>query len=478
MGGSSAGVPIPPAMTCIRGKDALTAYALFYRDPIRCMEHLYRRFGPACRIDPPFGRRGKGRPAFFLVGEHSNREVLVGDTALRPTGIWPVPAPPGTAQANLRNNYLTSHGAEHGAFAGAVAPHTSRTRVRAHAARVLDIARAHIAGWPAGEVSDMFALAQRLTQHYAFALLFGEEHATRIATLGALVERHHSANWSIGALLLRCPVRGLPYARVLARAEALQRFVLEWAEERKGCPADTDLRAAMRAARGPDGAPVAPLRCAAHLSGLALASYETSAITLTWAMLLLALHADVANALDEEINAIGQVAEADLDRIMSLPLLDAVIKETMRLLTPVPFLGFRAVVDQSLAGQEVPSGSLVVISPHLTHRLPDMYPEPDRFQPERWATIRPSTYAYLPFSGGARRCPGYWFAINNLKITLAVVLSRFRPSFAPGCRVDRSYAAVMRPRRGVPMRLDPREKAGPSAPIRGSLLELLQVPRA
>ena len=441
------------------------------------MEWLYARYGQAALIKNPLPWLRRESPCLFLVGPQYNREVLMDEENLRPTGIWPVPGPEGSAQNNLRNNYLTSHGEEHAAFSANVSPHVNRTKVNQQFDQVRQIALAETQNWPVGTTADIFSLTRRLTQHYAFSLLFGESDLDRIRELGALVDRYHASNWSLAALLFRFNSFGLPYRRVLENADDLQSFILSWLEERQGCPLDQDLRTAMLNATDLDGDRLCPERSAAHISGLALASYETSATALTWAIFLLSQHPAIAVELLDELQAMPAIEEIDLDKLASLPLLDAVIKETLRLIAPVPFLGFRTVRQCEIAGCPLPERALVIICPHLTHRMPEIYEAPDRFRPSRWLTIRPTAYEYLPFSGGPRRCPGYWFATNNLKTALAVTMLRYRITADPGARIDRSYAATTVPKHGVSMQIAKQDRAYPINAGRGTIFDLFQIER-
>jgi cytochrome P450 len=271
----------------------------------------------------------------------------------------------------------------------------------------------------------------------------------------------------------------------LRRAEQLSAFLLEWMQERKGCLADQDVRAALSmAARVESDAAACPraegagdIAAAAHLAGFALASYETTTTTLAWALLLLVCHPNVAAALADEVAAVGPVdAVDDPETLAALPILDSVIKETMRLIAPVPVLGFKTLRAGIVAGFALEAGATVLLSPHLTHRLPEIYARPDFFMPERWASIRPTAYEYLPFSGGPRRCPGYHFALTNLRVALCAIIARYRLALPRGARIDRRYAAITVPRGGVPMRILPQDgkHEAPEA-VSGTIFDLFRM---
>ncbi len=316
------------------------------------------------------------------------------------------------------------------------------------------IALAEIGGWPVGKPVDMYALFRNLAQRYAVEVLFG-------------IADYHTANWLRIAVIVRLDLPGLPYRRVLRRAETLQSFVFALMAQARGCPMHSDVRRTMAGLVDEAGEPMSAARTAALMSSIALASYETTATTLAWDFVLLSQHPHVMTALANEVAEAGPIEILSSRRLGELKLLDAVLKETLRILTPVPMLGFKTLHDCEVAGFDLPEAATVMISPHLTHRLPELYDQPDRFLPERWFNIRPTTYEYLPFSGGPRRCPGYLFAMTNMRMALAVLLSRFNVGLVDGARYNRSYAAVNVPHGTVPALLSLRHGAPIVAKVPG-----------
>jgi cytochrome P450 len=112
----------------------------------------------------------------------------------------------------------------------------------------------------------------------------------------------------------------------------------------------------------------------------------------------------------------------------------------------------------------------------VTNRLPDFYPEPERFKPERWATINPSGFEYAIFSVGPRICPGQWFGLSVLKVALAAILTRYRVALQPKVRIDYEIQPTMAPRSAVPAMLRSKQDAFTSAPISGRLSRLIEFP--
>jgi cytochrome P450 len=108
--------------------------------------------------------------------------------------------------------------------------------------------------------------------------------------------------------------------------------------------------------------------------------------------------------------------------------------------------------------------------------LPDLYPEPERFRPERWRDIDPNQYEYMPFSAGPRMCIGAMFATQLLKISLAMILQRFRLTVIPETRIDRIVRITMQPRHGLPMMLFKNDRKFAASEVRGQIREMVTLP--
>ncbi len=401
-------------------------------------------------------------------GTRESRITASGESPHNESGIQAV---------GIRRAYLVMHGAEHARFSAAVEPHLDRRRVAGLFEDVKQIALAETDAWPIGDAADVYALLRRLAQRFAFQLLFGEGEPARIWRFGEMLADYHHANWVRAAMLARFHLPFTPYRQVLRQAEALMAFILEGMAARRGCPVDRDVRAALAAVPsggaepGGDagGCPRDAARAtAAHVAGFALASFETTSTTLTWALALLASHPAIAAALADEVAELGPLAAVDDPEVLAgLPLLNAVLNETMRLITPVPVLGFKTLRDGEITGFDLRENTTVMISPHLTHRDAGLYPAPDRFRPDRWTTVRPNTYEYLPFSGGPRRCPGFQFAKTNLRVALCAIMARYRLALPAGGRIDRAYAVITVPRNRVMLRLLPAGGRNEPPPAQG-----------
>jgi cytochrome P450 len=150
------------------------------------------------------------------------------------------------------------------------------------------------------------------------------------------------------------------------------------------------------------------------------------------------------------------------------------------LLSPTPFIFFRRTTGAVQVGPyELPKGSSVVVSPLITHHMPELWPEPNKFKPERWlGTQKPGTYEYLPFNAGPRTCVGFAFAMMAMKIAAAMVLQRYRFSSPPGAELHyKARATILGSKDSIRMGLERqgRSRRGPLNPLRGNVHELVDL---
>lgn len=192
---------------------------------------------------------------------------------------------------------------------------------------------------------------------------------------------------------------------------------------------------------------------------LLLAGHETTANALTWAFYLLARHPEVQERLrDEALRVFGNRAPAASD-LTSLVFTERVLREAMRLYPPIWAMERRAVRDDELGGHPIPAGSTVVVSPWVTHRHPDFWEEPERFDPGRFTEERSEgrpPLAYLPFGAGPRFCVGGHFAMTEALVVLALVARRWRLRMVPGRAVIPKAGITLRARHGVWVTVEPR----------------------
>lgn len=224
-----------------------------------------------------------------------------------------------------------------------------------------------------------------------------------------------------------------------------------------------------------DGGAMSEQELIAEIFGLFLGGWVSTRTSMAWTILLLVQHPKVMASLYEELDRVLKGAAPTVEQLKELPMLDHVINESHRLFPPIPLLTRVATQDVVLGGYRIPKRTEIYLSLQHTHRQPDVFPEPTRFKPERWRTIDPSPYDFLPFGTGSRTCPGMALAKLQMKLLLAMMLQRFRLETPRGTRVDCVGMGLVAPKPDVTMivRKQDRRFERSRRKLRGNVLELV-----
>jgi cytochrome P450 len=208
------------------------------------------------------------------------------------------------------------------------------------------------------------------------------------------------------------------------------------------------------------GCPLADKEISDQIFTFLMAGHETTAKSLTWALYLLARHPGVQQRCRDEAGAVIGDAMPDPECVDRLDYTWQVLQEAMRLYPPVWSMSRKAIGDDKVEGYHVAAGSLVIVSPYTLHRRPDFWPDPERFDPNRFspeAVEGRLPHSFIPFSVGSRTCIGRPFAIVETKLALAMLLMRFRITLESDDPVEPEPLVTLRPRQGLVVRLAPVE---------------------
>ncbi len=317
----------------------------------------------------------------------------------------------------------------------------------------------------AGQVLDVSQEMSDLALDIVLRCMFGQDQRVDGAAVGAAVQEAQewiaTRFWSLlPDWTERLP---LPLNQRFRRARAMLDGVVERiiAGRLSSGRTGDDLLGMLLAAQEDGGAAVDARQVRDEAMTALIAGHETSGAALTWTWHLLAGHADVADAMHREAEAVlaGRPAPSveDLGR---LDLLRAVVQETMRLYPPVGWFGRLAAGRDRIGGHDIPAGAILALSPWLVQHDPRFWPEPERFDPARFAPgTRQAPYTYFPFGGGPRTCIGSHFAMTAMSIALAVLVPRVRLRPASAAPVRPELLVTLRPEGGLPMRVERRTPA-------------------
>jgi cytochrome P450 len=421
----------------------------------------------------PIGNIPSGkRRTILAVGAEYNRAVLSDPQTWHSVHIM-VPGPRGSALHRLRGNVVSLNGPQQRHYRKLVSQPVSSTKVAEMGDDVGRLVEGIVATWRCGE-NDLWQLAKHLMRSVSVALLFGDAQE-RGTSLARLIENVLVLSASPQARLCRWALPGTVYKRLIQEAEELERNAIDFARAKRTPGNGCDLASLIVNTPDETGSAPSDQLIGGHIPILFASTYETCQTALTWTVFLLAQHPRVARDLCAELANALAGTPATLARVAELPLLDAVLRESMRLLPPVPYQVRAATQPTQLGSFEIPAGWHVILSPYLTNRLPHVFEEPSRFKPERWSRITPSVFEYLSTSAGPRACPGAKFGMSVVKVALAAILSRFRISVVNRARIDRRIAVAMTPRDGLPVVLHPPDDAWTAAPVTGKIREMVDL---
>jgi cytochrome P450 len=225
------------------------------------------------------------------------------------------------------------------------------------------------------------------------------------------------------------------------------------AERRRAASERPDLLAMLMAARDEEtGEGMSDTQLRDEVLTLLVAGHETTATALCWTFCLLSRHPDVRRALESEVDRRLPDGPPSAEDARDLVLTRRVIDESLRLYPAVWGIARVAKDWDTLGGYDIPPGSVTYLSPWATHRHPGFWPNPEGFDPERFAPEACAArhrFAYFPFAGGPRICIGNNLALLEAVLILAMVTRRYRVDLVPGHPVEPQAVITTRPRYGM-----------------------------
>jgi len=286
-----------------------------------------------------------------------------------------------------------------------------------------------LAGWSDGESWEALEAMRRISLDVILKTVFGVERRERLGPFQEAVLEFAAAfgnpAYLFGALLGIERDGWPPNRRLDAARQRLAGLLLENIAERHATGTGrADILSRLMEARFDDGGGIGDTALIDNLVANLVAGHETIATTLAWAFAWLGRHPEAAGRLQQEIDSLGR--DDDIAAILALPYLDAVVKECLRLYPTMPELSRTLAQPMDLRGHALPAGVNVAACTAALHMDPDIYPDPERFYPERFLQRTVGGFEFIPFGGGERICVGNQFATHEIKIVLAALLARGR----------------------------------------------------
>lgn len=337
-------------------------------------------------------------------------------------------------------------------------------RMHAYGQLMQEITDGVIDTWVTGRAFPLRSEMQTITLEVIMRAVFGVDEGPELAHLReqlgrllALFDSLASAFFFVPAFRFELGGR-TPWGRfVRGRQEFAAILRAEMARRRADGVARSDVLSMLLDARDEDGAPMSDEALVDEMFTLLGAGHETTASALAWTLYHVLARPDVLDRLRAELEQVVGDGPVDPMAVARLEYLDAVVKESARLTPVATNITRRLAAPMRIGGLDLPAGVSVSASIYLIHHRADLWPDPERFDPDRFIGTRPSAYTFFPFGGGSRRCLGAAFASYELKVVLAQILSRTDLRVAPGYRMRAVLRAVtVAPSRGMPVVMDRR----------------------
>lgn len=434
----------PPGPT---GTPLVGALFPFRRDPIDFLMRLAREYGDIAAFNI-------GSQDLYLFNHPDLiKNVLTVDhrSFIKGRGLqW--------AKRLLGEGLLTSEGEFHRRQRRIAQPAFHRQRIAAYGEVMTDYGARTRDRWREGESFDVLKEMMGLTMMVAAKTLFdadAESEAKEIGeALSVSVEFFNRFTLPFADLMAELPV---PSTRKFQKAKRrLDGTIYRMIAERRASKEDRgDLLSMLLHATDEEGGTggMTDQQLRDEAMTIFLAGHETTANALTWTWYLLSQHPEVETRLHAEIDVLGRRLPT-VDDLPKLSYTEKVLAESMRLYPPAWLLGYRAIRDYPVDRYLIPAGGIVLMSQYVMHHDPRYFPDPFRFDPERWElqakAVRPK-FSYFPFGGGPRVCIGESFAWMEGILLIATLAQRWRLRLVPSHPVALQPLITLRPKQGMLM---------------------------
>jgi cytochrome P450 len=362
----------------------------------------------------------------------------------------------------LGDGMITSEGAAHRAQRQVAQPAFHRQRIGEYGRVMVEETVRIRDSWRAGEQKDVAIDMMHLTLNIVARTLFATDLRSEVYELAAAINRIMglynflvmlpAAEWLVH---LRPP--GLAaFVRARKRIDAVVYRMID-AHQRGGLDRGSLLDLMLAGSPGNDEASRQSLRD--QVITIFLAGYETVANALSWTWYLLSQNPDAEFKLHAEVDHVLAGRLPTVEDVPRLRYTENVMAESLRLYPPAWAMGRYARNDFSLGDYFLPARTTVLISQFVTHRDPRFFPDPLRFDPDRFSAENKAgrtKFTYFPFGAGLRQCIGESFAWMEGSLILATLAQKYKLRLVPGHRVEPQPLITLRPKFGMQMRIEPR----------------------
>jgi hypothetical protein len=413
------------------------------RDPLGELIRLHEQYGPVIAT-------GAGPLKYvWLIGPDAHRELFVNIERF----TWREVTKP-ILVVDGETAVVLSDGEDHERRRRIVQPAFNIRRIERHIPLMVEEARRTLSRWTTGASLNGYYELRRCIRRIVMRALFGDRFSERADELG---DRLQPALDFVDR-----PMPQIKAGRPWRRARAARRGTddLVFAEiatrRREGVGEGSDVLSWLLAASDPegDGGRLTDQEVRDQVVSLIAAGYETTSAAVGWTLWAALANPGVWERLRAEV---GDEAITP-DRLRAMTYLDGVVSESLRLWPPGAVAGRHLLEPIDAAGVCIPAGVIALYSPYVTQRLPEFWPDPLAFRPERWdkadpSYVEPVPLSYVPFGAGPRRCLGFAFALTEIKVLVAETVRMVDLELLARDEPQHESVTSMRPKGGVQVRV-------------------------
>ena len=442
----------------------------FASAPLASLENMRQQYGDILRL------KMRKYSAVVVFHPEWNRQILRDPSTFYSYNLdlLPVSFPKDSSIRRATTGMPLMNGPRHTDHRSELLPYFHKKFITRYHESCVEVTQRKIAIWQAGMEVDLRAEMEQLAMWLATEPVLGLDPQKEGEAIGRQLERTMKLVMNPFVLMFPYNIPGIPFHGMMKHAEEMERVVRRViARKKEAGLTGHDILSIMIRMHEEDPERLSEHELLGHTTTMFRGGYNPSGMALYWTIFLLSQHPEKFRNVLEELEQRVQSDIPTQEEVASLPYLEGALKESMRLFPAGTWTGRLAMRDFELDGHCFSKGTWIMMSPYITHRIPELFPEPYRFRPERWLSIHPSAYEFMPFSAGPRYCIGTSLAMMQLKIALTMLFKRFGFRLKPGTKVDCSGFNSIRPKHGLPMLLRrPDEEYHPTE-IKGNIRSIV-----
>lgn len=440
-------LPLPPGP---KGHFLLGSLREIRRDELDYLNRIVRQYGDVVYV------RVVNQSCYVLSHPRDIEYVLMGNYANFKKSVFLR-----ESRALFGEGLLTSDGGFWLRQRRMLQPAFHHERIAEYSRVMVEHTERMLAAWQDGETRDVHQDMVGLTLDIIAQVLFGSTIASETEQIGDALHvffEQFDERFGLYAIPEWVPTPGnLRYRRAIGRLNGILERVIQY--RRSNGHDSGSVLAAMLRTQDEDGSGMTERQLRDEMMTLFFTGHETTALALSWTWYLLAQHPEIADRLAGEVERVVGRRTPTFDDIPQMRLVDAVVKESLRLYPPAYGVVREALNDCEIGGYAIPAGATLAMFQWVAHRDPRYFDHPDDFVPARWTEEFSKGLpkcAYFPFGVGPRACIGNTFALAELPLLVAMIARRYQFDLVPGHPVLLSPSLTLRPRKGIKVTLKKR----------------------